>query len=112
VYFKIGGHNREIHVADDLELMMRTFLETRMVHIPRLAYVQYQDGQNTQRVRNQDIQRHVRFLGWKYDRRIHDRFVALGVDDYMWDEQGGFSDFSRANPPVVQVASLTAEFSA
>lgn len=108
VYFKIGGHNREIHVADDFELMLRTFLETRMVHIPRLGYIQYQDGQTTQRVRNKDIQRHVRFLRWKYDRRIHDRFVALDVDDYMWNEEGGFADFTRANPPVVQVASWTA----
>ena len=113
VYFRIGGHNREIHVADDFELMIRTFLETRMVHIPRLGYVQYQDGgSNTQRVRNKDIQRHVRFLRWKYDRRIHDRFVALGVDDYIWNEAGGFSDFNRPNPPMVQVASITADIGA
>jgi len=109
LYFRIGGHNREIHVADDFELMIRTFLETRMVHIPRLGYVQYQDGGNTQRVRNKDIQRHVRFLQWKYDRRIHDRFVALGVSDYIWDDERGFADFSRANPAVVQVASLCAD---
>ena len=109
LYFRIGGHNREIHVADDFELMIRTFLETRMVHIPRLGYVQYQDGGNAQRVRNKDIQRHVRFLRWKYDRRIHDRFLALGVDDYIWNEEGGFSDFSRANPEIVQVASLRAD---
>ena len=109
VYFRIGGHNREIHVADDFELMLRTFLETRMVHIPRLGYVQYEDGHTTQRVRNKDIQRHVRFLRWKYERRIHDRFVALGVNDYIWNEEGGYSDFSRPNPEIVQVASVTAD---
>jgi O-antigen biosynthesis protein len=109
VYFKIGGHNREIHVADDFEIMLRTFLETKMVHIPRLGYVQYEDGKTTQRVRNKDIQRHVRYLRWKYDRQIHERFVALGVDDYIWDDKRGFPDFSRPNPPVVQTASIEAE---
>jgi len=111
-YFKIGGHNRQIHVADDFELMLRTFLETRMVYIPRLAYVQYLDGgggQNTHRLRNQDIQRHVRFLQQRYDRRIHERFLELGVDDYIWNEEKGFSEFSRANPDVLQTASITAE---
>jgi len=109
VYFGMGGHNRELHVADDFELMIRTFLATRMVHIPRLGYIQYEDGHTTQRLRNKDIQRHVRFLRWRYGRRIHDRFVALGVDDYIWNEEGGFADFGRPNPRAVQVASLTAE---
>jgi len=108
VYFAIGGHNRDIHVADDFELMIRTFLATRMVHIPRLGYVQYQDGGNTQRVRNKDIQRHVRYLQGKYDQRIHDRFVELGVDDYMWNP-AGWADFARPNPEVVAVASIEAE---
>jgi glycosyltransferase involved in cell wall biosynthesis len=109
LYFRIGGHNREIHVADDFDLMVRTFLATRMVHIPFFGYVQYSDqGANTQRLRNKDIQRHVRFLRWKYDRRIHERFVELGVDDYIWNEAGGFSDFSQPNPPAVAVASFTA----
>ena len=109
IYFQIGGHNREIHVADDFELMVRTFLTTRMVHIPFFGYVQYSDDKtNTQRVRNKDIQRHVRFLRWKYDERIHERFLALGVDDYIWDEAGGFSDFTRPNPATVDVASFKA----
>jgi glycosyltransferase involved in cell wall biosynthesis len=108
LYFQIGGHNREIHVADDFELMVRTFLETRMVQIPFLGYVQYSGAGTTQRVRNKDIQRHVRYLRWKYDRRIHERFEALGVDDYIWDPEGGFSDFGRPNPEPVAVASWTA----
>ena len=110
-YFKIGGHNRHIHTADDFELMLRTFLATRMVHIPRLGYVQYYEdgGQNTRRIRNKDIQRHVRFLRARYDRQIHERFLALGVDDYAWNDEKGFSDLGRPNPNVVQTASITAE---
>ena len=110
IYFKIGGHNRLLHVADDFEIMLRTFLETRMVHIPRLGYVQYHDErQNTQRLRNKEIQRHVRFLRWRYDRLIHERFLELGIDDYIWNEEKGFSDFSCPNPNVVQTASITAQ---
>ncbi|PWT77532.1 MAG: hypothetical protein C5B60_02545 [Chloroflexi bacterium] len=107
-YFAIGGHNREIHVADDFEIMVRTFLHTRMVHIPRLGYIQYMDGRNnTQRLRNKDIQRHVRYLRDRYDRRIHERFLELGVNDYCWDVDRGCADFRYANPDNVQVASLT-----
>lgn len=107
VYMSIGGHNRLLHVADDMELMIRTFLATRMLKIPRLCYLQYQDGSNTQRTRNKDIQRHVRALAWRYDRRIHDRFVALGVDDWIWDHNRGAADMTALNPFVEPVASLT-----
>ncbi len=107
-YFGIGAHNRMLHVADDMELMIRTFLATEMVRIPSLCYLQYQDGTNTQRVRNQDIQRHVRFLRDKYDRRIHDRFVALGVDDWVWNDAEGRSDMDRPNPTFEQSASRIA----
>jgi O-antigen biosynthesis protein len=109
VYFATGGHNRQLHVADDMELMIRTFLETTMIRIPRLCYLQFQDGGNTQRVRNQDIQRHVRYLRHRYDRRIHDRLEALGIDDWIWNAEGQWSDMGRANPPKEPTASLTAE---
>jgi glycosyltransferase involved in cell wall biosynthesis len=108
-YFNIGGHNRLLPIADDMELMIRTFLATKMVHIPKLCYLQFQDGTNTQTVRNRDIQRHVRYLAWKYDRRIHDRFVALGVDDFVWQETEQRSDLSIPNPLIEPVASITAD---
>lgn len=109
VYQMIGGHSREIHVADDFEIMVRSFLATRMCHIPRLGCVQYMDrGENTQRLRNPDIQRHVRYLQWKYDAAIHSRFQMLDVDDYVWSD-AGYADFSRENPDPVPVASIRAE---
>ncbi len=107
-YMNIGGHNRILPIADDMELMIRTFLATTMVRIPRLCYLQFQDGMNTQRSRNSDIQRHVRYLKWKYDRRIHDRFVELGVDDWIWNESEQYSDLSLPNPLIEPFASIIA----
>jgi glycosyltransferase involved in cell wall biosynthesis len=109
-YFAIGGHNRLIHVADDYEIMVRTFLATQMVHIPRLGYIQFMDGnENTQRLRNKDIQRHVRYLQNHYEQKIHERFIELGVDDYVRRAGNGHADFSIANPEQVEVASITAD---
>jgi glycosyltransferase involved in cell wall biosynthesis len=108
-YFAIGGHNRLIHVADDFELMIRTFLHTRMMRIPKLCYLQYLDGGNTQRIRNQDIQRHVRYLRWKYDRQIHARFLELGIEDWVWNEEKQCADMDRPNPPMETPASIVAE---
>jgi glycosyltransferase involved in cell wall biosynthesis len=96
-YFAIGGHNRQLHVADDFDLMVRSFLATTMVHVDHFGYVQYHDGQNTQRLRNQDIQRHVRYLRWAYDAKIHARFMDLGLNDWVWDDRG-FSDLFVENP--------------
>ena len=89
-YFAAGGHNSEIPVADDYELCIRTFLTTRMVHVKRFGYIQHIDsgGSNTQRVRNKEIQRLVRFFADRYNQQIHDRFVELGADDFIWTEEG------------------------
>ena len=89
--------------------MIRTFLASRMVRIPWLCYLQFQEGGKTQKIRNKEIQRHVRHLRGKFDRRIHERFIELGVDDWIWYEQGGYSDFNTPNPPVEPSASLLAE---
>lgn len=110
-YFEIGGHNTDLHVADDYELMVRTFLNTRMVRVPHLCYIQYMDKKsdsNTQRVRNKDIQRLVRYISTSYDKAIHTRFLELGVKDFVWDEKAGRSDMRRKNPPKEPHCTLLA----
>ncbi len=89
-YYAAGGYASEIHVADDYELCIRTFLTTRMVHIKRFGYIQHinTSGSNTQRVRNKEIQRLVRFFSSHYNDQIHDRFVELEVDDFIWTVAG------------------------
>jgi O-antigen biosynthesis protein len=99
-YFAAGGYS-SLHVADDYELLVRLFLTTRFVLIPKLCYVQFYNTDsigNTQRSRNKEIQRVVRFVSDMYDRRIHERLLELGVDDFVWNAATGKADFARANP--------------
>jgi glycosyltransferase involved in cell wall biosynthesis len=106
-YESIGGHNKELHVADDYEIMVRTFLKTRMVRVPKLCYIQYISN-TTQQSRNKDIQRHVRSINAHYDRMIHNRLLELGCEDFIWDEKNGCSDFNIPNPKIESHATLIA----
>lgn len=105
-YEATGGHASDIHVADDYELCVRTFLTTRMVHVQRFGYVQYlhRSGTNTQRIRNAEIQRLVALFARRYEAEIRDRFDELGVDDFIRTESG--LDWSRSVPDPVPIANL------
>lgn len=107
-YESIGGHNKELHVADDYELMVRTFLNTRMIRIPKLCYIQY-IGNSAQKARNGDIHRHVRSIRTYYDKVIHERLLELGCEDFAWDETNGCSDYRLPNPEVESHATLIAD---
>lgn len=105
VYDAIGGHNARLRVADDYELLVRTFLTTRMIRVPKLGYIQYA-GRTAQHVLNGEIHRHVRAIRTLYDRQIHDRLLALGCEDFSWDAARGCSDYLRPNPAVESHATL------
>ena len=96
-YEAIGGHNKGLHAADDYEIIVRTFLETRMVRVPRLCYIQ-RIGDSAQRTRSMDIHRHVRSIRSHYDGMIHKRFLQLGCEDFAWDEKNGCSDATHSQP--------------
>ncbi|MFM9108008.1 MAG: glycosyltransferase [Chloroflexota bacterium] len=104
-YFAAGGHNPEVHVCDDYELLIRTFLTTRMVHIRRLGYIQYHNTQssgNTHRKRIKEIQRLVRLFRDAYAEQIHQRLVELDVDDFIWREGGHLAwDAPRPEPTPI-----------
>jgi glycosyltransferase involved in cell wall biosynthesis len=106
-YESIGGHNKELHVADDYEIMVRTFLKTRIILVPKLCYIQY-IGSTAQELRNKDIHRHVRSIRAHYDRMIHDRFLELGCEDFIWNQKNGCSDFNIPNPKDESHATLIA----
>jgi glycosyltransferase involved in cell wall biosynthesis len=84
-YRTIGGHNRRLTIADDYELIVRTFLKTKMVRIPKLLYLQYYHDSNTQNLTRADIQRRVKSIRFHYNEDIHNRFIELGVKDWAYD---------------------------
>lgn len=108
-YEAAGGYAPDIHVADDYELCLRTFLTTRIVHIRRFGYIQYlhRSGANTQRVRNAEIQRLVALFAQRYESEIRDRFDELDVDDFIRADD--VLDWSRPAPEPVPIANLIVE---
>lgn len=94
-YHKIGGHNTELSVLDDMDLLIRTFLNTKMIKVDKVLYLQYQDAgvrgsdecNNTQSKRYSEIQRTVWILKNHYDLAIHERINELGFNDEPWDEK-------------------------
>lgn len=89
-YFSIGGHNQTCRIADDYELVVRSFLHTKFTHIPICCYMQRFDGNNSQyngdtSIPNiDDIQRRVRLISIYYDEAIHNRLEELGSNDDKW----------------------------
>jgi len=84
-YRSIGGHNRRLTIADDYELIVRTFLKTKMVRIPKMLYLQFYHNNNTQNLTRADIQRRVKSIRFHYNEKIHQRFLELGVKDWAYD---------------------------
>nr|WP_323856378.1 class I SAM-dependent methyltransferase [Rossellomorea marisflavi] len=80
-YHLIGGHREELLVADDYDLLVRTFLSIRVVAIPDLLYIQYRNagGSNTTFTRNKQIQLLVQQLYLYYGDRIRERLESLGL---------------------------------
>lgn len=111
-YLKIGGHSASLSVLDDMELIIRTFLKTRIVKIPKILYIQYEgEGErgvgkdNTQSVRFGEIQRVVWILKNRFDCEIHERILELGFEDTAWDEKTGRSDLSKKHEPGKEIMS-------
>lgn len=87
VYNKIGGHNKETPVADDLEIIIRTFLHTKFIHIKKVLYLQFNNRNSTVDNNSIDINRRARLIRDRYDKRIHERILELGFQDWNWDEE-------------------------
>jgi O-antigen biosynthesis protein len=80
-YHLIGGHREELMVGDDYDMIIRTFLCTKMVVIPDLVYIQYRNeqGDNSTFKRNQQIQTLIKELYQYYYPRISDRLQELNL---------------------------------
>lgn len=74
LYRHLGGHNPTFPVADDYELVVRTALETDLVHIPKMLYRQHIGQHTAQRQRNRQIQHLVGQVSEFYSDQLDQRF--------------------------------------
>lgn len=93
-YHKIGGHTQELSVLDDMDILVRTFLNGKMTKVNKVLYIQDEgDGERgktsdtAQSKRFAEIQRTDQYLKWKYDMAVHKRILELGFEDTAWNEQ-------------------------
>jgi hypothetical protein len=90
-YYEINGHNTMIPVADDLEVSIKTFLSTKMIHVKKVLYLQYNNRNSTVDNNSTDINRRARLIRDHYDKQIHDKILSYGKNDWVWDEEAGHS---------------------
>jgi O-antigen biosynthesis protein len=91
VYSQVKGHNRNVSVADDYELIVKTFLVTKFLHIKKVLYLQYNNKVSTVDLNVIDINRRARLIRDYYDTQIHERIQNLGIEDWDWIEEEGHS---------------------
>lgn len=111
-YHRIGGHNPEMSVLDDQELIIRTFLHGEMTKVDKVLYIQYEseaergkNEDNTQSVRFPEIQRTTFLLKHRFDKDIHDRILSLGHKDTAWNEEKGVSILWEDHEPGQEIMS-------
>lgn len=107
-YWKIGGHNGAMPITDDHDLMCRTYIAGRMVHIDKPLYFYRVDGNNTWLKNQDDIQTtmwqcHDKYiepmmLKWAKERGLRCIDICGGVNPTE-----GYESVDRAN------ASITAD---
>lgn len=74
VYHQLGGHNPDYEIADDYELVVRTFLATNFYHIKKFLYKQYVSPATAQRQKNDLIQKYVAEISARYSSDIDKKF--------------------------------------
>jgi O-antigen biosynthesis protein len=73
VYQSIGGHNVQLSICDDHELMIRTYLNTKMYHIQKPLYIYRVYGDNTYLERNAQIQTKTVDLYYEYGYQLAEK---------------------------------------
>ena len=79
LYNKLGGHNPELNICDDHELVIRTYLETKFKFIPKILYYYrwLPGGDNTQLQRIDSIQVKTFELFHQYGQSLAERDADL-----------------------------------
>ena len=77
IYRDIGGHNVELDICDDHELMIRTYIKTKMCRVPEPLYIYRITGDNTYLERNAAIQTKTVELQREYAYQLAERDADL-----------------------------------
>ena len=102
IYTDVGGHNENLSILDDQELLMRTYMITKFKEIEKCLYLYRVHGENTWLERNQQIQDGTKDLQreWQKKLAIYDatknnlEIVNLGEVDFNIHEKWPFADNS------------------
>ncbi len=78
-YRSLGGHDPAMCVADDYELLVRTFLGTMMARIPLPLYVQHHRADTASRTYNEEIQTRVAAVADRHESGLDRRCLELGA---------------------------------
>lgn len=108
VYIKLGGHDPNLSVLDDQELMIRTYMVTQFKYINKTLYLYRIHGENTWLQRNQLIQEQTYQLFLKWQQALAERDADLKGLRKL-DLGGGL--FGRAGYETVDIrnGSITAD---
>jgi hypothetical protein len=82
-----------------------------MIKIDKVLYIQYQEAgergsknnNNTQSTRFNEIQRTCKILKQKYDEKIHDYIIKLGLKDDPWDNDLNYSVLWKDHIPNQEI---------
>jgi glycosyltransferase involved in cell wall biosynthesis/predicted SAM-dependent methyltransferase len=77
VYFDLGGHDVNLNVLDDQELMIRTYMKTKFKHIPKVLYIYRVHNDNTWIERNDAIQKGTARLFNEWQQLLAERDADL-----------------------------------
>ena len=102
VLMKIGNYNEFLPVSDDYELLLRTAVQTKMVKIQQLGYIQYMNNNNNNfsLIRNSEINRLCKHL-------THHCYSAYNMDETM-KQKNAFEE--RPNQPIWELTDYTPKY--
>ena len=114
-YHRMGGHNPLLSVADDYELILRSFLDGQFCHIRALGYYQYRNADgNFTFIRNSLIQHNVHHIYDYYKTKLPVRDFSVPIKeqwrtDSVWLPETHYTYTPPEFVLDVAVAFLTAD---
>jgi SAM-dependent methyltransferase len=103
---EIGGHNPEYDVLDDHELLVRTYLKTKIKFIDEVLYIYRITGENTWIERNAKIQSDTVNIYNQYAYQLAERWAELeGLEKIDlgggFDSPAGYKSIDLLNADII-----------